>query len=365
MTAPLAMQAGPSAGTHRARRKLLLGAAASLGLGSVWAQGRAITTLKFHTFMSPQSNVWLSMHKPWMDLIEKDSGGQLRFEPYPSMQLGGSPAQLYDQVKDGVVDVAWTLPGYTAGRFPRGEVFELPFMMSDAQATSRAFWEYIQTAAPDEFKDVRVLALHVHGPGVIHTVSRPVRAVADLRGLKLRGPTRLVTRLLAALDAVPVGIPLPGIPDALSKGTIDGCVIPWEVVPSIRVHELVRHHTEFAANGGSLYTNTFILAMNQARYAQLPGELRSVIDRHSGPSTSAWLGKTQQANDALGRQEAVKRGNTIHTLDAVASQEFRRRARPLELQWAEDLDKRGFDGKGLLARARQLIDQHSRSSRTG
>lgn len=347
------------------RRRLLFGAAASLALGRTWAQSTSVTTLKFHTFMSPQSNVWLSMHKPWMALIEKDSGGRLRFEPYPSMQLGGNPAQLYDQVKDGVVDVAWTLPGYTAGRFPRAEVFELPFMMTDAQATSRAYWDYVQAVAPDEFKDVRVLALHVHGPGVIHTVSRAVRSVDDLRGLKLRGPTRLVTRLLAALDAVPVGMPLPGIPDALSKGTIDGCVIPWEVVPSIKVHELVRHHTEFASTGGSLYTNTFILAMNPARYAQLPADLRTVIDRHSGLATSAWLGKTQQANDVLGRQEAVRRGNSIHTLDAAASQEFRRRARPLELQWADDLDRRGFDGKALLATARQLIDKHSRAARTG
>ena len=138
--------------------------------------------------MAPQSNVWLNMHKAWMDKVEKDSGGRIKFEGYPAMQLGGTPVQLYDQAKDGVVDVVWTLPGNTAGRFPRVEVFELPFMMSNAEATSKAYWEYVQTLAPDEFKDTQVLALQVHGPGVIHTADKPVHNVDDMRGLKLRAP---------------------------------------------------------------------------------------------------------------------------------------------------------------------------------
>ena len=132
--------------------------------------------------MAPQSNVWLTMHKPWMDKVEKESGGRIKFEAYPAMQLGGTPVQLYDQAKDGVVDIVWTLPGNTAGRFPRIEVFELPFMMNNAEATSKAYWEYVQTVAPDEFKDAQVLALHVHGPGMFHTKDKPIKTADDLQG---------------------------------------------------------------------------------------------------------------------------------------------------------------------------------------
>lgn len=103
-------------------------------------------------------------------------------------------------------------------------------MMTNAEATSRAYWEYVQTVAPDEFKDVQVLALQVHGPGVIHTVDKPIKSVADMKGVKMRAPTRQVTKLMASLGATPVGMPLPGIPDALSKGTIQGCVIPWKLL---------------------------------------------------------------------------------------------------------------------------------------
>ena len=134
------------------RRTLIkTGIAAALATAAVTSFAQQTVTLKFHTFMAPQSGVWLNMHKPWMAKVEKESGGRIKFEAYPAMQLGGTPVQLYDQVKDGVVDVIWTLPSNTAGRFPRVEVFELPFMMTNAEATSRAYWEYVQTQAPDEF----------------------------------------------------------------------------------------------------------------------------------------------------------------------------------------------------------------------
>jgi TRAP-type C4-dicarboxylate transport system substrate-binding protein len=345
------------------RRTLLKsGAAAALGAPTLSGLAQQSVTLKFHTFMAPQSNVWLLMHKPWMDKVEKESGGRIKFEGYPAMQLGGTPVQLYDQAKDGVVDIVWTLPGNTAGRFPRIEAFELPFMMNNAEATSKALWEYMQSMAPDEFKDTQVLALHVHGPGVIHTADRAVKSIADLRGLKLRAPTRQVTKLMGVLGATPVGMPLPGIPDALSKGTINGCVIPWEVVPSVKVHELTKFHAEFDPAGGSLYTTTFVMAMNKAKYNSLAPDLKKVIDNNSGLATSAWLGKTQQGNDPIGRKAAVDHGNTIFTVSAAEAQEFRRKSRAVEVEWTEDMNKRGFDGRKLLETARALIDKHGKTA---
>jgi TRAP-type transport system periplasmic protein len=346
------------------RRTLLKsGAAAALGAPALHGLAQQAVTLKFHTFMAPQSNVWLTMHKPWMEKVEKESGGRIKFEAYPAMQLGGTPVQLYDQVKDGVVDVAWTLPGNTAGRFPRIEVFELPFMMSNAEATSKAYWEYVQTVATDEFKDTQVLALHVHGPGVIHTVDKPVRSINDMRGLKLRAPTRQVTKLMGVLGATPVGMPLPQIPDALSKGTINGCVIPWEVVPSVKVNELTKFHAEFEPAGGSLYTTTFLMAMNKAKYNALAPDLKKVIDNNAGMATSAGLGKIQQGNDVPGRKTASDRGNTIYTISAAEAQEFRRKSRTVEVEWVEDMNKKGFDGKKLLDTARGLIEKHTKTTK--
>lgn len=347
------------------RRTLLKSgvAAATLGGSSLSGLAAQSVTLKFHTFMAPTSNVWLNMHMAWMKKVEKDSNGRIKFEAYPAMQLGGTPVQLYDQARDGVVDVVWTLPGNTAGRFPRVEVFELPFIMSNAEATSKAYWEYVQTMAPDEFKETHVLALQVHGPGVIHTTDKQVKSVNDMRRLKLRAPTRQVTKLLAALGSIPVGMPLPQIPDALSKGTIEGCVIPWEVVPAVKVDELTKYHAEFDPAGGALYTTTFVMCMNKPKYESLSPENKKVIDANSGMATSGWLGKVQQAGDAPGRASAVKHNDVIYTVDAKEAQEFRRRALPIEAEWAEDMNKRGYDGRKLLQTAKALIEKHTKSTK--
>jgi TRAP-type C4-dicarboxylate transport system substrate-binding protein len=345
------------------RRTLLQsGAAVALGAPALTGFAQQSVTLKFHTFMAPQSNVWLKMHKAWMDKVEKDSGGRIKFEAYPAMQLGGTPVQLFDQARDGVVDIVWTLPGNTPGRFPRTEVFELPFMMNNAEATSKAFWEYITTMAPDEYKEVQPIALQVHGPGMFHMRSKQIKTAEDLRGSKVRGPTRQITKMLGYLGAIPVGMPLPQIPDALSKGVIDGCVIPWEVVPSVKVHELTKFHSEFDPAGGALYTTTFVMAMNRNKYASLPPDLKAVIDKNSGLATSAWLGKAQQDGDVPGREAAVKQGNTIYTIPSAEAQEFKRKARLVEVEWVQDMDKRGFDGKKLLETAKALIVKHGKKA---
>ncbi len=343
------------------RRTLLKSSAAVLGAPATIGLAQSTVTLKFHTFMAPQSSVWLTMHKPWMEKVTRESGGRIRFEGYPAMQLGGTAVQLYDQARDGVVDIVWTLPGYTAGRFPRTEAFELPFMMTSAEATSRACWEYLESHAADEFKETQVLALHTHGPGVFHTRDKAIRSVGDVRGMKLRGPSRQVTKMLGYLGAIPVGMPLPAIPDALSKGTIDGCVLPWEVVPSVKVQELTRFHSDFDPAGGALYTATFVMAMNKARYNGLPADLRKVIDANAGLATSGWLGRMQQANDPAGRKAAEARGNTVYTIPPAEAQEFRRKARLVEAEWIEDLNRRGLDGRQLLDTARALIEKHGKA----
>jgi TRAP-type C4-dicarboxylate transport system substrate-binding protein len=180
--------------------------------------------------------------------------------------------------------------------------------------------------------------------------------------MKVRGPTRQVTKMLGSVGAIPVGMPLPQIPDALSKGTIEGCVIPWEVVPSVKVHELTKFHSEFDNTGPALYTTTFVMAMNKAKYDSLAPDLKKVIDANSGLATSAWLGKTQQGNDAIGRKSAVDRGNSIVQISGAAREEFIKLSASVDDEWVADMNKRGFDGKKLLQAAKDLIAKHGKGT---
>jgi TRAP-type C4-dicarboxylate transport system substrate-binding protein len=280
---------------------------AALATGAVSAQ---TITLKVHHFLGPQSIQHTTMLQTLCNNIAKDSGNRLNCQIYPAMQLGGSPPQLFDQAKDGVADVVWTVAGYTANRFVRSQVFELPFMMTNAGATSRAAWDWVQKHAADEYKDVKLLAVHVHGPGVIFTKNKPINRIEDLRGLKVRGPTATVTKMLANMGATPVGMPVPQVPEALSKGVIDGAVIPYEVAPGLKVNELTKFASETPRGSPALYTTFFVVPMNKARYDSLPPDLKAVIDKNSGRELSAFLGSTQEGNDVPGRKVFAEIGAT-------------------------------------------------------
>ncbi len=329
-----------------------------LGLSLAAPAGAQEVTLRLHQFLPEQSFVPAHILTPWADAIEAGSNGRIKIERYPAMQLGGKPADLVDQLVDGVVDIIWTLPGYTPGRFPRTEVFELPFLVADAEAASAAYWDLAQTEMKDtDFKDLHLLGAWVHGRGVIHS-SRPVLKVEDLAGLKLRAPSRTTTMLLEQLGAIPVGMPVPAVPEALSKGVIDGALLPWEVSASLKVGELVHNHTEFPGKG--IYVATFILAMNKDSYDRLPDDLKAVIDAASGAAFSAEAGRLQQAEDIPARKAAEDLGNAIVTLSPDEAARWEAAAAPVTQSWIAEVAAAGIDGQALLDSARAAIAAHSR-----
>ena len=337
---------------------LKLGGAALALAFTAGASSAQEYTLRLHQMLPPQAAVPAFILDPWADRIEEASNGRIEIQRFPSMQLGGAPPQLIDQAIDGTVDIVWTLPGYTPGRFPRTEVFELPFMMTggNAEATSRAFWQLAEETMMDtDFADLHVLGLWVHGPGVIHS-STPIEQVEDLQGVKLRAPTRATNMMFSALGATAIGMPVPAVPEALSQGVIDATVIPWEVTSALRVAELVDYHTEFGDE--ALYTATFVLAMNPDSYAGLPEDLRAVIDANSGLEFSALAGRVQQSYDAPGREMAEDRGNTIITLSDDQVAEWRAAAEPTIASWIADADAAGINGSALVDRARALIAEN-------
>ncbi len=332
---------------------LALAATASMG---VFAQE---VTLRLHQFLPPQGTVPSKALTPWAKKIEEDSKGRIKVQMYSSMQLGGTPPQLFDQARDGVVDIVWTLPGYTPGRFPKSEVFELPFMAGlSAEKTSRALWDYVQKNAMDEYKDVHVLALHTHGPGFFHT-KQPITNIDSLRGMKIRGGTRVVNSMLTKLGATPVGMPVPAVTEALSKGVLDGTTIPWEVVPALKVQELVKYHTSFAGNR-ALYVTTFVVAMNKRAYEKLPADLKKVIDDNSGAEFSALIARTQDVGDGVGRGLAEKNGNTITVLSEAETKRWQETAASVEADWIKDMKAKNIDGAKLIEEAKALVVKYDK-----
>lgn len=337
-------------------RTVALCAALALA-GSALAQE---VTLKVHHFWPPGAMPPSTLLGPWCDKIAKDSNNKMKCQVYPAMQLGGSPPQLIDQAKDGIADIVWTLPGYTAGRFPLMEVFELPFMTNSAESASRAAWDYYTQAGHKEFPGIKALAINVHDEGYVHTREKQIKTMADFKGLKMRAPTRQTNKMLGMLGASPVAMPLPALPDALSKGVIDGFLLPWEVIPSVKAHEMVKYHSETDPKMRALYTAVFILAMNQARYDSLPADLKKVIDDNSGAALSQHFGKTWDASKPAGRKPAVDRGNTFYTIPASELSNWEKATAGIYDEWVKDVTAKGNDGKALLQNARDLIKKYEK-----
>ena len=335
--------------------RFVIAAALAAAAASVSAQE---ITLKVHHFWPPGAMPPSTLLQPWCEKIAKDSNNRLKCQIYPAMQLGGTPPQLIDQARDGVADIVWTLPGYTAGRFPIMEVFELPFMSSSAEATSQAAWDYYAQFGHKEFPGLKAIAVNVHDNGYVHSTNRPVKTLADFKGLKMRAPTRQTNKMLAALGATPVAMPLPALADALSKGVVDGYLLPWEVIPSIKAHELSKFHSETDPKSRALYTAVFFLGMNQAKYDSLPPDLKKVIDANSGATVARTFGKGWDASAPPARKQAVDRGNTFYMLPPAELANWQKATAHLEQEWVRDVTAKGQDGQKLLQTAKDLIKKY-------
>lgn len=336
-----------------------LAAVLTFGAGAAWAQE---VTLRCQHFLPPQGSVPAFFMAPWAEKIEADSDGRIKVELYPGMQLGGKPPALYDQIRDGVIDCGWALPAYTPGRFPESEVFELPFMTAkDATNSSQAAWEFTEKYMGERFGDIHLIAVHTHGPGVIHKKGAPVDSLDDFEGLKLRGPSRQANKLLEALGATPIGMPVPAFPEALSKGVVDGGVIPWEVVPGLKVHELAEAHTQIPGDR-SLYNTFFLWGMNKAKYESLPDDLKAVIDANSGLAASAMAGAAMDKGDDIAEAMITERGNAIVTLDEDMVAELREMGDALIATWIEETTAMGLDAQAMVDDARALVAKYDTGS---
>jgi TRAP-type C4-dicarboxylate transport system substrate-binding protein len=341
--------------------KTAIAAAGSLlSMASIQPANAEPVVLRVHHFLPSTSSAHVKLIQPWCDKVAKESAGDIKCEIYPAMQLGGTPAQLFDQVRDGVADIVWTVPTYTAGRFTKSEVFELPWMATNAKSGSQALWDYVEKNAQDEYKGVHRLFMHVHDGALFHFTKAQPKTLEDMVGLKIRAATRANSRMLEALGATPVQMPLPQVPEALAKGVVDGAAVPWEGTPAIKLSEIAKYHLNVADGMPRISNTIFLFGMNQTRYESLTPEQKKVIDANSGRETSAWAGEIGfDAVVAQYKKAAEDLEGTFYELPAGEYQRWVEATKPVEQGWINDVSAKGVDGKALIEEARALVRQYA------
>lgn len=345
------------------RRTLLKAAAATVAAPAFvrGAAAQAQVTLKLHHFLPPVSNGHAKMLAPWAKKIEAASNGRIAIQIFPSMQLGGTPVQLYDQARDGVVDIVWTLPGNTPGRFPLSEVMELPFIGGRLGITNaQAGQEFATKHMADETKDVKLLSYWAHDTGLIHS-KKQVTDLESLKGQKLRFPTRLAGEALKAVGVNAIGMPIPQVPESLAQGVIDGAVVPWEVVPAVKIQELVKYHTNIPGKK-AVYAASFFLAMNKAKFDGLPKDLQKVIDDNSHMEFAKLAGNMWDSAGADVLAMVQKRsGNVINTMSEADAAKWRDLCKPIWAAYADGLKAKGIDGAKMIAEAEALVAKYDKA----
>lgn len=299
--------------------------------------------------MPPQSWQNQILFKDWSNAVYKDSEGEVIVNIFPAQTLGKAP-QGYNNVATGGVDIAWTVQGYTTGRFPLSHIIELPGMFERAEVGSCAFQRlYDSGLLDDEYADTHVLYVHTHGPGHIFTRDKAVRRLSDLESLKLRRPTVIVGKLLSKLGVEPVGIPAPQIFEQVQRGVIDGYMLPWEAVESFRLGSVTKNQKEYG-----LYALGFVATMNKQRYEALSSKAKAAIDANSGMKWSLIAGRGYDEADQRARSN-LESQISRYSLSPEDQPHWQAAADQITKEYLEELESNGYPSNQIYRMAKQYI----------
>jgi TRAP-type C4-dicarboxylate transport system substrate-binding protein len=343
------------------KRLVLIAFAAALatGLAPRPAASQEVT-LRLHTFMPPVANPYKHFLVPWAEKVGKESNGRMKVQLFPAMQLGGSAPQLLQQVRDGVVDIIWTLPGFTPGVTVKDEVFELPFLHRSTRSTVLALQDFIEMHMQKELAPYHVLQVHAHA-GTLFMTKNPVNTVEDFKGMKLRTPSRTAAWILEALGAAPLQVALPELAPMLSKGTVTGSLLTYEIAPAVKMQDLVDHFTTFHGPQPRLGTTVFMLLMNKQKYESLPANLKKVIDANSGRNLSPFAIQVWDMIDEDGlKVMQSKPKNKFVTMSAEETAKVRTLTQPVFGRFKAEVDKSGADGAKVISDAQALVEKYSK-----
>jgi len=315
---------------------------------SALSSGAKPTKVTFSIFFPP-THGQTKAAMDWAKEIEKLTDNKVQITVFPGGTLTKAP-QCYDGVVKGISDLGFSLFAYTRGRFPVMAAVDLPMGYPDGKIASRVAQEFAKTFNPKELSDVKVLYLHAHGPGLLHT-KKPVKKLEDLKGMKIRA-TGLSAKIVEALGGVPVAMPQGDTYEALKKGVVEGTFGPMEVLKGWKQAEVIKYTTECYSVG---YTTTFFVVMNIDKWNALPADIKKVFDEVSDKYTDIH-GNVWDSTDQEGRTYTQSLGNEIISLSNEESARWRKAVEPV----INDYIANTPDGDKYVEKIRELMKTYSK-----
>ncbi|MDO8771524.1 MAG: TRAP transporter substrate-binding protein DctP [Burkholderiaceae bacterium] len=305
----------------------------------------------------PTGSVLLNSYvKPYMETVEKESKGQIKFQHFPGGQLGKA-ADMLTLTQSGLVDIGYIVPTYISDKMPLTSVMEVPGAMGDDYCRSiRVVWKMTHSGGwleKNEFHPNRViplLTLMYPSYQIIVTSGRKVESLKDLAGLKMRTAGGSVEYLMNNLGMIPVKVAVSESYDAMARGTIDGSFSPLLSLAPYGVDGLVKTYSTNASFGAAVLT----YSIGEVKFKQLPEKVRALLLKvgeevslasckkfTSGELEAQAMLKSKGANHFQFSKEDQKRIAVANIATIV--------------DWATALDKRGKPGTATVDALRKTL----------
>jgi len=302
-------------------------------------------------FPAPHKNAVLATE--WAKEIEKRTNGKVQITVFPGGTL--TPAdKCYDGVVKGISDIGFSVLAYTRGKFPLTEVSDLPLGMKTGLVASRVIHEYQKKFQPKELNEVKVMYLHGHGPGILHS-KKPINKLEDVKGMKIRC-TGMAAKIAGALGATPVAMPMGETYDALSRGVVDASMAPQEALQGWKWGEVVKFTTE---DWGASYSSGMFVVMNKDKWNSLTPDIQKIIEQINEEYVEK-QGKVWDEIDKAGRDATLKLGNKVISLPPDEDSRWEKAVRPILDEYKKNMKEKSLPGEEVLSFYSQTIYKYQK-----
>jgi TRAP-type C4-dicarboxylate transport system substrate-binding protein len=311
-----------------------------IGFSCFTSSSFAQTKLNYSVFFpAPHKNAVLAGE--WAKEIEKRTDGRVKITVFYGGTL--TPAdKCYDGVVKGISDIGFSVLAYTRGKFPLTEVADLPLGMKSGLVASKTINDFYKKFKPRELDEVQVMYLHGHGPGILHS-KKEVTKLEDVKGMKIRC-TGMAAKIVAALGATPVAMPMGETYDALSRGVVDGSMAPYEALQGWKWGEVVKYTVE---DWGASYSSGMFVVMNKDKWNSLPPDVQKIIEQVNEEYIEK-QGKTWDEIEKAGRDFTISRGNKIISFLQDEDWRWQKAVKPLLDEYVKNMENKGLPGDVVL-----------------
>ncbi len=242
-------------------------------------------------------------------MIEEKTGGRLQIRVFHSRQLG-EEKETIEQTRAGAIDLNRSNVALIGAFVPATNVLAMPFLFRSIEHLQKVLDGPIGEEILNSFEPFGFVGLTFYDSGArsIYNSVRPIRAIADMKGLRLRvQQSELMSDMIKALGAEPVELPYGQVRTGLATKLIDGAENNW---PSF----ITTDHYKYAG----FYTLTEhtmgpeVLVMSRKAWESLSTDDRKIF-REAALQSSRFMRERWKNLEAQSRRQAESEGVTIVT----------------------------------------------------